>query len=69
MGNRKLSGRLGARYRDRTLGTKLIALFDIQKQALGSDIYLNFHTCCKGRVKLPHDLIEMDVFGQLLLSP
>jgi hypothetical protein len=50
------------------LVAKLIALFDVQKQALGSDIYLNFHYCCKGRVKLPHDLIEMDVFGQLLRS-
>ena len=49
-------------------GTKLIALFDVQKQALGSHIYLNFHTCCKGRVKQPHYLMEMDVFGQLLRS-
>ena len=70
MGNRKTWGRFGARhgYVHPALGAKLIALLDVQEQAFGSYMCLNFHTCCKGKVKLPYGMMELDVFGQLLLS-
>ena len=55
---------------NRTLGTrnKLITLLDVLEQAFGSYIDHNFHSCCKGSLKLSNGLMEMDVFGQLLIS-
>ena len=50
----------------KALVIKLITLLDVQKQAFGGHMYRDFHTSCKGRVKLAYGLIEMNVFGQLL---
>ena len=47
-------------------GIEFVALFDIQEQAFGSDMYLNFHTWGKGKTKPPFGLRLRDVFGQLL---
>jgi hypothetical protein len=52
----------------KALGIKLITLLDVQKQAFGAYMCRDFHTSCKGSVKLPYGLKEMNVFGQLLFS-
>jgi len=41
-------------------------LLDVQEQAFMSDVYIDFHTCCKGKVKRQNGMMEKDVFGQLL---